>query len=643
MKDWPASNTVPALLLLILTCGIFWPGLSGGFVFDDFPNIVTNARIHAEDLSFETMRTAARAYEPGSWGRPLATIGFAIDYLISGKDPIAFKVHSLLVHLLNTLLVFALCLRLLPLAFPQASEPLAARLRQAAFWMAVVWAVHPLQASSVLYVVQRMETLAVTFLLLALLCYLRGRRDQVDGRFGWGWLFASGGLAGVGLLAKETGVVFPLLAWMLELTVLGFRAHNPSTTRLLKGLYLVGLILGVAGFAMFSARYLGPDVYALRDFSAGERVLTQFRALGLYLQQILLPLPSSMTFYYDNYPPSRGLLTPASTLVCAVLLVALLAAAAWWRRRLPLFALGIFWFFSAHVLTSGVIPLELVFEHRNYFALLSVLLAITGLIGGTTQFQPGRVLRTSVVIGLVTVAVLGAFRATTWGSQLRLAEDLAARNPGSPRASSELATTYFGIAGNDPDSHAWALAIREFERGAALPNSSPLPEQGLILMTASVDGEVKPAWWDSLIEKLGRMPISPQEVMTVTGLVGQRIAGFALDDRRLAEAYLTLVRRSTPPAGAYALFADHSLRFLGDTSQAQSLFIRSIEQAKHDPAFVARVVQGLATDGQLEIARAVRARAIELGILDAADHDIAEPDQSDPPEQPDPTPISQRL
>ena len=66
--------------------------------------------------------------------------------------------------------------------------------------------------------------------------------------------------------------------------------------------------------------------------------------------------------------------------------MALLVAAAFaLRHRLPMFSLGLFWFLGAHLLTSSVLPLELVFEHRNYFALLGVLLAIAELVDHNEQ------------------------------------------------------------------------------------------------------------------------------------------------------------------------------------------------------------------------------------------------------------------
>src|SRR5690606_14151322 len=95
-------------LFAALAAAVFMPGLSGGFFFDDYPNIVTNPLVHAEELNTETLSRAWRAYQPGMWGRPLATLSFALDYYLWGKQPFGFKLTSLVVHGLNTLLVFAL-------------------------------------------------------------------------------------------------------------------------------------------------------------------------------------------------------------------------------------------------------------------------------------------------------------------------------------------------------------------------------------------------------------------------------------------------------------------------------------------------------------------------------------------------------
>lgn len=611
----PRMNSFSRLvwpLLLVLACVVvYYPGLSGGFLFDDFPNIVTNARLHAQSLDAESLARAAQAYEPGLYGRPLATLGFAVDHYLGGKAPWGYKVHSLIVHVANALLVLLLMKRLL--AMPGAGGAWPAW-SAAAF--AAAWAIHPLQASTVLYVVQRMEMLSVTFVLLGLLAYLRGREAQRDGRTGWTWLAGSAGLAGIGMLGKETAALFPLFTLAIELTLLDFQARDAKTSRFLKRAYAAGALVATLVFSLWLLpRYLAPEAYALRDFTLQERLLTQLRVLPMYLGQMVLPLPDSLPFYYDAYPKSTGWLSPSTTVAGAVFLAALMGAAWGLRKRVPLASLGILWFFAAHALSSNVINLELAFEHRNYFALLGVLLALAALLRHipTSDQSAARLAAGAMLLGL---AVLCAIRTATWGHPLILATDLVARSPLSPRASSDLATLYIGLSDSNPDSPFFDFGRKEFERGSRLPNASPLPEQGLILMAATTGQPVDPAWWDRLIEKVRTRPLGPQEVSAVTGLMKQRQEGIELDDARLAEAYGVLLARDGAHPVLFLQFADFALTRLGDQALATRTYVAALDGPGMDRELALRIVTALEQDGREPQARAVFERAIAMGLIE---------------------------
>lgn len=601
--------------LLALATLVYWPGLSGGFLFDDYPNILTNSRIHAESLSWQTLKTAAQAYEAGSYGRPLATISFTLNYLIGGKDPSSYKVASLLVHLGNALLVFWLLCRLL--ALPRAGGKTNATWRTpAAFTIALLWAIHPLQVSSVLYIVQRMETLSLTFVLFALIVYLRGRVAQRDGARGWPWLALSGLLASVGMLSKETAVLFPAYALALELTVLRFDAQSMRTCRFLQAAYAIGLIISLTIFVgWIIPQYVSIDAYAMRDFTLYERLLSQLRILPMYLGQMLLPLPGSLMFYYDNFPKSTGWLNPASTLAGGALLLALLVAAWRLRQRMPLVVLGILWFFAAHLLTSNVFPLELVFEHRNYFALLGVLLALADLIFRIPMRDSPALKYVGVGVVVVGFGLLAAVRSATWGDPLLLAMDMAARNPGSARASNDLGEQFMNMSGLNAKSPFYAMATKEFERGSRLPGSSPLPEQGLILMATLSGQAADPAWWNRLNEKIGTRPIGPQEQGAIQGLMQHRYKGLALDDQQLGKALATMFRRSTMPPGAYAQYADYAMVYLHDEDLAERMFVAAIDNNPTDSEYATRILGNLVADGRTRQANAVFKRARQLGLL----------------------------
>ena len=612
--------------LVLLTLAVFWPAMSGDFIFDDYPNIVTNTRIHAEQLDMASLKRAALAYDPGSYGRPLATISFAIDYAIGGKDPWGYKLTSLVVHLVNALLVFLLVRRLLSLD---------SRMAMAGAWVSFVislaWAAHPLQVSTVMYIVQRMETLSLTFVLLALLAYLRGRSAQIAGRRGWPWLATCVPLVMLGMLSKETAALFPAYCLALELTVLGFAAKSAGTARRWKWAYGAGALAAAVVFLIVLVPHFAtPAAYELRDFTVAERLLTQLRVLPLYLQWILLPLPRTLLFYYDAFPVSTNLLTPVSTLLGGLFLATLLGLALWLRRRAPIFALGVLWFFAAHLITSNVIALELVFEHRNYFALLGVLLALADLASRIPAQDDPRFRRVVIGVAMVFLLFMTTLRAATWGDPLLLATDLVKLNPQSPRASSDLATLYAGMSDNNPDSPFFSFAMAEFERGSKLPNASPLPEQGLILMAATTGGEVRQEWWDSLVNKLRTRPIGPQEMMAVTGLLKQRYEGIPLDDRRLTQAYGTMLSRRELPAQFHAQFGDYALSYLGDEALAERMFVETVERSVGDPDYVLRVARGLAAEGRSRQAQAMVVRAKELGIVSGRVEGIDPPPTATP-------------
>lgn len=607
------QRSLPLILLLLLLAGLaYWPGLSGGFLFDDYPNIVNNPKVQPEQLDLAALARAAQVFEKGMIGRPLATIGFAVDYRIGGMHPWVFKLHSLLVHLLNSLLVFLLVRRLLTV--PRTAAPYAGA--GAAFAIALLWAVHPLQVSTILYIVQIMEMLAATFMLLGLLAYLRGRLRQIRGERGWPWIAATAACVPAGLLAKETAVLLPVFTLALELTVLGFAAATPRTQRALRIGYAAGTLLAViVFFAFVLPHYAMPEAYASRAFSLGERLFTQLRVLPLYLGQMLLPIPSHMPFYYDNYPVSHGLLDPATTLAGGLLLAALVASAIYWRKRLPLYAFGILLFFGAHFLTSNVVPLELAFEHRNYLALLGILLALADLVRRLPVRDGPAILRAGVMVVILGCGSLTLLRAATWGDPFLLAYDLVAINPDSPRASNGLAVIYAAMADDNANSPFYGMAIREFERNARLPGSPPIAEENLILIAAAAGQPVKEAWWDSLLYKLQTNPIGSEESMAVQGFVyGSKKVG--LDPRRVARSYEILASRVDDlPAPTLAAFGDHALNYAKNEKLANLFFLAATEQSDHD--YVIKMASILLGEGHVAQATLVLEKAYQLGLLDS--------------------------
>ena len=607
-----ASPWLGIAVLAIVILAAYWPGLTGPFLFDDYPNIVDNAKVHLAALDFESLKNSAMGYEPGSVGRPLATLSFALNWYFSGENPWSYKLTGLVIHIVNAWLVFALLLKM------TRSAEISSVQRGIGYCLvvALLWAVHPLQVSTVLYVVQRMESLSLTFVLLALIVYLHGRQRQMEGGAGWAWLCFSGALALVGLLSKESAVLFGAYAFSLEISLFHFAANSRRDRRLLTALYLVaGLVASVIFFGWLLPRALQPWAFQGRDFTLYERLLTQGRVLVLYLQQIVLPVPKSLLFYYDAYPKSVGLLSPLTTVFSWIFIGALLCAGWLARRSMPLLSLGIFWFFAGHLLTSNAIDLELVFEHRNYFSVLGVLLVFAELVRIIPLRDGPAIKYVGVAAVVVFMISLCAIRSATWGNGFLFFNELVDVNPQSARARTGLAIALVERANGDGDSPLYSLAEQQFEAAAALPSASTLPEQGLILMALAYGRPVKDEWWSGLISKLKTKPLSADVVSSVHDLIQRRKRGVAVDDERLKEACIALATRDGVPAFMYAQFGDYGLTYLHDATFSNLMFTRAVEAGRSDPAFVAKMLSTLLQERHQEQASVVHDKAKELGIL----------------------------
>lgn len=579
VRGWAGIAALAALVL-----SMFWAGLGGGFIFDDYPNLVDDPAWKLLHLDFPGLMQVWQSGISSPAGRPLAMLSFAFSHALGGGDVWSLKLGGLLLHVFNACLAALLLRRLLVLAGERA------RIGPywAAFLAAAIWALHPLQVSSVLYVVQRMEVGAASGVLLGLLAYLRARQALcADERF-WPWalLAVAAGLLGLGF--KETAVLLPLYALWLELLLLRFKGRDGEPMAWLVALYAGGAVLAVVAYCLWMVpEYAGVERFFGRNFGTTERLLSQGPILLMYLQQALSAWPELLHFYYDDYPVSSGLLAPVMTLWAWLGLAALAFSALWAGRRLPLYSLGICWFFSAHLLSSNILPLELAFEHRNYFALLGLVLAAL-----TIALAVGRRLTvgagpTLAVVLVVYVAVMGMVQVLTWSEPTRLALTLSSRAPNSERASYELGKQLYGLSAGDADAPLWTLAREEFVRAAALPDSSPLSEQAILIMDAKAGRPDDPAMWKGLQYKVASRDMGVQVLAAVEGVVQCRTSGECRfdDDAQLQQVLVIALDRNPQSARLHARYAEFAFSVMGDDALARNLLHEAIRLDPEQPVF----------------------------------------------------------
>lgn len=494
-------------LLLILTFAVYYPGIFGGFLFDDVPNLKDMGQLSGI-INWETFHSFVFSGWSGPTGRPIALASFLLDDNTWPTHAPSFKQTNLYIHILCGLL---LCWSTLLLArnFKTLSE-------QQAQWIAVLtcalWMLHPYMVSTTLYVVQRMAQLATLFSLAGIVLYLHARLQlaQTPKRAYFWMTFAVGAGTVLATFSKENGALLPLLILVIEFCL-------PKQGKPAWQWRAVFLWLPSIAIAVILARYINfsDNPWPNRNFNMIERLLTEARIVCEYLLHLFVPRIEGNGLYQDGYVISKGLLQPFSTILAIGFLTVLLVFAFWIRRTAPVITLAILFFFSAHLMESTVVGLELYFEHRNYLAALFLFLPLAWYcVVFTPRFK---------LLPLITVVILAILSSMTWlranlwsdNDKLELYWVQSATN--SPRAINSMAAFYM-----NQNQYEKANSYLE-EQSQRLENSSLLTAR-LLLQKVFVGVATEQ---DFILagERLKQQEFDAQTVVGVRTIVEQVIAG----------------------------------------------------------------------------------------------------------------------
>ncbi|MEO1080530.1 MAG: hypothetical protein AAFY29_13305 [Pseudomonadota bacterium] len=417
-------------------------------------------------------------------GRPLTILSFVTEQLYFNASADFSQRVGIALHAINTLLCWALIFLLARLF--NARQPLLT-----AALVAMVWACTPQKASTVLYIVQRMASLACFFALLACVSYTVARtstRRPVK-ITAWGMCLMAVLAAP---FAKELGALVPFYLATMEVLIfaplLGGRLRLPA---------MILLAVGLVGFAALGIlEYTHAETrYAVRNFSFGDRLLSAPAVLLDYFRQFFVPDTSRLGLIHDDYP----VVTNVSTLSRFWLPLALLAATVAWIARCllngkaDLIAFGLAFFLIGHSLEGSFIPLEIYFEHRNYIPSLGLAIALLGIfvqlgIGKKQVGVYGLALSALVIFALSQAFSCWNFT-ERWNSRSKLLEHHLTGHPNSSRVHSEYALG-LASAGRSEEAHATMQRAYDLANSEPAARSMGLGDLGLLsVVVACYAGE----------------------------------------------------------------------------------------------------------------------------------------------------------
>lgn len=398
-------------------------------------NISDNPRIQIKSLSYTDIKNIffSEAGAPDKLYRPISCLSFAINALIGGTDPEGYHITNLLLHILTFLFLW----QLLGLVFatPKLRSSAAEEKSTVIAFAALLWAINPIQTQAVTYIVQRMAMLSCLFSILSLICYLRARMSVCSRNRAF-LIFASFFSFLLSIMSKENGLITPLLIICVEIILFEtdlFRIINKNKVTI--SLFIVSIFIVILSLILLNPlKYLN---YEERTFTLLERVLTQPRVLILYLTQLFYPEPGRLSIEHDIIL-STGIFTPVSTFFSISAITLLIMSAFFLKKLHPIYRLAIFFFLFGHIIESSIVPLEMIFEHRNYFPSILIFAPVVLYIYRLyANYHQNRVIRTLIITSVTSIIFLFSIwtysRNNTWADETSLWTDAFKKAPNAAR------------------------------------------------------------------------------------------------------------------------------------------------------------------------------------------------------------------
>ncbi|TAN60572.1 hypothetical protein EPN18_08220, partial [bacterium] len=442
------------LFLIPIGLAVYLYALRAPFVYDDRMYITDN-------LQIKNLWNFANL----SGTRYLGFLSFALNYRFSGLTPFDFHLVNVVIHIVNSYLVFELvnCLfdALSLKGFIVPSKNNKPHLSAAAgFGVALVFLVHPIQTQAVTYVTQRFTSLAVLFYLASIVFYVKARLRAASGGSGYGgaWglvMYAASIISAVfAMKTKEISFTLPFAITMCE--VMFFSAGSGGHKRFIRLIpfYFLLLIIPLTLLAQGAAQY-GSSIDDITDelrklqlseaseLSRVEYFLTEFSVIVTYIRLLFAPIGQSIDYYY---PFSKSFFEVRVYLPFFALLALLLSALYVLRRSYAsknsfgaLYSFGIFWFFLTLSVESSVIPIQdAIFEHRVYLPSVGFITAFAGVVFYASSkalqwlgrlVNPVAVGAVFLVLAALPLSVAAFERNFIWTDEFLLLGDAIAKNP----------------------------------------------------------------------------------------------------------------------------------------------------------------------------------------------------------------------
>jgi tetratricopeptide (TPR) repeat protein len=388
------SVLVISLFLTLATIAVFWQLPGHDFVTIDDNVYVTNNPYVDAGLTAKSIRWAFTTVKAEFW-HPLTWLSLMADTQIFGSGPAGYHFTNLLLHILNTLLLFFFL------------RKASGNLWQSGF-AASLFALHPLHVESVAWIAQRKDVLSTFFWLLTLWRYARFVEQPNRFRYGWVLVFFI-----LGLMSKPMLLTLPFILLLLDYWPFCRFQYEGSWRSFIRAVWpyireklpFFG-IAAAAAIVTYMAQKYGGGLDSLSPYPLSARMANALISYGVYIWKMIWP--QNLAFFY----PFPGSL-PIWQMTAAALALGLVTALAIKSiKDRPYIIVGWLWYLGTLLPVIGLVKIGdfAMADRYTYVPLIGLFIIISWGVPDALEKWRSK----TWGLTLAAIVVLAGLAAVTW-------------------------------------------------------------------------------------------------------------------------------------------------------------------------------------------------------------------------------------
>ena len=443
------THWLRVLLLVLVGVAVRSPALSGELIWDDRYLARDDPFIKSPLLILEAFRHHLFLDPSSGHYRPVQNISFIVDYFFWNTDTYGFHLTNVLLHVASGVLLYFLLRKLLSSLQPaqeqtnERPKTIGFDLSLAAWFVALLWTVHPVHSAAVDYISGRADSLSFLFASGAWLLLLTGRTSSTTGRRVVFYICAAAS-ALLALCSREIACIW-MAVFLLHLVI--FEKNVSARAKSLTFFCCLGLLAVYGGLRQLPEQRSASSVAS--PWSAPTRAVLMLRALGDYGRLMIFPSNLHMernVLDGRNYASTRSwrnsIESEYLSIAGAVVLLALAAGSCRRGRGQRLRIFGAAWFLVGYLPVSNLFDLNAtVAEHWLYLPSVGFLLFLAGCCADLPA-RHGRALVAFSCLGVLALSARSAIRSSDWVTEETFYSRTRAAGGTSERVSVNLGSIY---------------------------------------------------------------------------------------------------------------------------------------------------------------------------------------------------------